>query len=385
MMIQVKCGSCGRQYKLPDETAGKRARCKACGEAMAIPAAKPAKQSDDDPLGLGSSGDPNAKDLSSLYGQAAYGSGSAMPLHEGEAVGFNPEVSFSAQTKHSAGKSLDMKLVAIAGGGALVLLIVVGVVLALVLGGGVGDDDAAGGSGLAVTGGAAANSSSSGSGFTPLTPEYVERDDPAGKPDDDDALANGPDDDGTDPDGSAGTAGGDADDDADDADEDEAIEPDGPLASGYPDRAGESHTFPTRGAFGIVLPEGVEYLMSTRIAVRAAPAEDGFWLSMEVHKLSGLDRRLASPISADGATLMRRGHRVEMPEGVEVSELELGEHKVHRLLYPVAEGQPVGVVEYVLKDGPYVVTVLGRYPADQPERLEQLDAAALSVRPKPWG
>lgn len=45
-MISVSCAACGKQYKLPDTLAGKKARCKACGQTIAIPAG----DLQDDPL-----------------------------------------------------------------------------------------------------------------------------------------------------------------------------------------------------------------------------------------------------------------------------------------------------------------------------------------------
>ena len=44
MSIVAICGSCQKKYKLPDEWAGKTAKCKACGQPMKIPAAGGASQ-----------------------------------------------------------------------------------------------------------------------------------------------------------------------------------------------------------------------------------------------------------------------------------------------------------------------------------------------------
>lgn len=39
-MVRAQCSSCGTQYKIPDEMAGKMAKCKKCGQAISIPAAE---------------------------------------------------------------------------------------------------------------------------------------------------------------------------------------------------------------------------------------------------------------------------------------------------------------------------------------------------------
>ena len=46
MAIAFKCPSCGQVYSVPEQSAGKKARCKACGNTVVIPAAgpSPAKQ-----------------------------------------------------------------------------------------------------------------------------------------------------------------------------------------------------------------------------------------------------------------------------------------------------------------------------------------------------
>lgn len=42
MAIQFKCPSCGQVYSVPEQTAGKKATCKACGNSLVIPGARPA-------------------------------------------------------------------------------------------------------------------------------------------------------------------------------------------------------------------------------------------------------------------------------------------------------------------------------------------------------
>ena len=41
MAIAFKCPSCGQVYSVPEQSAGKKARCKACGNTVVIPAAGP--------------------------------------------------------------------------------------------------------------------------------------------------------------------------------------------------------------------------------------------------------------------------------------------------------------------------------------------------------
>jgi ubiquitin-protein ligase len=38
-MIEFGCGSCGKRFRVPDEYAGRPAKCKACGAAVTVPAA----------------------------------------------------------------------------------------------------------------------------------------------------------------------------------------------------------------------------------------------------------------------------------------------------------------------------------------------------------
>ncbi len=43
-MIQFKCDGCGKQFAVPDQYAGRRARCKGCGTMVQVPTAAPAVQ-----------------------------------------------------------------------------------------------------------------------------------------------------------------------------------------------------------------------------------------------------------------------------------------------------------------------------------------------------
>jgi hypothetical protein len=48
MSISFACGQCGKDYEVPDELAGRRVRCKACGTVMRLPEASPLDSPDDD-------------------------------------------------------------------------------------------------------------------------------------------------------------------------------------------------------------------------------------------------------------------------------------------------------------------------------------------------
>ncbi len=48
-MIKFSCNECGKSYRVPDEYAGKRVRCKGCSQVTAIP------QVEDITLGSGES------------------------------------------------------------------------------------------------------------------------------------------------------------------------------------------------------------------------------------------------------------------------------------------------------------------------------------------
>lgn len=48
MTIKVSCGMCGKNYKAPDKAAGKRLRCKECGESIKIPEPEVEYGDDDD-------------------------------------------------------------------------------------------------------------------------------------------------------------------------------------------------------------------------------------------------------------------------------------------------------------------------------------------------
>ena len=39
-MISFTCDKCGKAFKLPDQYAGKTARCKVCGNALTVPEVK---------------------------------------------------------------------------------------------------------------------------------------------------------------------------------------------------------------------------------------------------------------------------------------------------------------------------------------------------------
>lgn len=140
---------------------------------------------------------------------------------------------------------------------------------------------------------------------------------------------------------------------------------------------------PTGKDYAIVVPSGLEVISTTRAAVRTKPLENGTWLSMEVHKLAGLERRQASPINTAKKTILMRGYTFALPAEAELTEIDSDHYKIHRLHYPAQPGQAVRKIVYVIKDGAYLITVEGRYPAEDAEALALLDEAAKSVQPKP--
>lgn len=360
-MIKFKCGSCDKAYQLPDNAAGRKARCKACGEAMVVPDA-PDDLFDDS----ASAGD----DLTSLYSSAD----SAEPIEPAaageEPLVFNPDIGFKHDPKEHRSAGLPKIYVFAGGGGALALIILV-VVIAIVMSGGDKDEDGKADA-LAFDPNVAAPAGrvnpSSGNTSGESDPES-----PVGEPEV------------SDPDGSDSEPPiiFDLEDtgDSDPPVEEPPVE-DPPVEE--PVEEGDdalSVTAPNSSSYAIVLPEGLELISKTRVAVRTSTHADGTWLSMEVHKLAGLDRREVSPVSADGSTVLLRGQRIAMPEGVEVSDLATDLYTAKRLLYPIKPGDKTRRVEYVIKDGPYLISVLGRFPVNDDARLAMLDEAAKSVQP----
>jgi DNA-directed RNA polymerase subunit RPC12/RpoP len=169
----------------------------------------------------------------------------------------------------------------------------------------------------------------------------------------------------------------------------------GPIASTDPDDTtpqtpsnplgtpaiNQSDVSPNGKPFAMDFPSDLNVISVTRTSVRTSPHADGTWLSMEVHKLAGLDRRESSPIASDRSTVLLRGRRIAMPAGVEVSDLATDHFTAKRLLYPKTAGAETRRVEYVIKDGPYLISVLGRFPVNDEARLAMLDEAAKSVQP----
>lgn len=131
-MIKFKCPSCDKQYQLPDNAAGRKARCKACGEAMVVPEAPDELFADDAPAG---------DDLSSLYSD----SDSAGPIDhiaaEESPMAFNPETSFQqgVSKPKAVMPPLPMKLILAGAGGAVALIVIV--VVAIVMMSGKGGQD----------------------------------------------------------------------------------------------------------------------------------------------------------------------------------------------------------------------------------------------------
>jgi hypothetical protein len=138
---------------------------------------------------------------------------------------------------------------------------------------------------------------------------------------------------------------------------------------------------PVGGAFGINLVGDLKVVSVTRVAIRTEPLADGTWLSMEVHKLAGLERRQATPILEPDKSILLRGRRTDIPAGVETTELKSEHLTLYRLLYPQVQGQPTRRVVYVAKDGPLLITLFGNLPTGDVERLAEFDAAAMSIQP----
>lgn len=386
-MIQTKCGSCGKAYRLPEAAAGKKAKCKACGHVMAVPAAEESSM-------------PGGEGIS-LDALAALGDGQDVdgPPDGGTALGFDPTVSMKTpRPKMPLGLLLGI------GGGAVVLL-VIGVIVAVLLTGG-GDEDEQQSRNTDNNTTPANNDADAASGgiadspFAHLGPDNLPE--PTDKPDTD------PDTDAdaelaelaelADPDGTTGPdadAPGDADTPTGDADDDNGTDDD-PVSNDDPaDDLTEQpeeqpapqddvedlpgYARPTNSDYAIALPPDYEVISQTRVALRTRPMADGRWLSMEVHRLSGLDRRAAAPVDAEGDTVLMRGRRVPIPEGAVLSELSSDAFTIHRLLYPEPDGDGPREVAYVMKDGPYLITVRGRFVPGEADQLEALDAAAKSV------
>jgi hypothetical protein len=82
MPIAVEC-ACGKRYKVPDDAAGKKFRCKECGEALTVPGAKPAKPA--------ASRDAPARRPSSAPGQPARRPSAGTPARKPAAGAASPD------------------------------------------------------------------------------------------------------------------------------------------------------------------------------------------------------------------------------------------------------------------------------------------------------
>lgn len=112
-MPVVSC-SCGKKYKVSDETAGKKIRCKECGETIAVPggnsvAKKPAKSEDDDLDWDNLSNDELSEGDASTPAPA--------PPRRGSAAGSKPKA--AAESRSSGGGPSPIKMV----GGVLAMLL----------------------------------------------------------------------------------------------------------------------------------------------------------------------------------------------------------------------------------------------------------------------
>lgn len=366
-MIAFKCATCGKDYKLPDNTAGRKARCKACGEAMVVPEA---------PDDLFDDGPAMGDDLTSLYASNEPSEVIEQPAVAEDPLAFNPEVAFQRSDKPAATPQLPMKLIIGAGSGVLGLIVIVVVIVIVMAGGDDAGDTSTNGLAFNTEVGTSSDASANPFGSTPrperVTPEPTTPDTdtpdprPETNPADPDVETNEPE----------TPVTNESEDDADtDAEPETDVEPQ------FVPVAVPGLLAPTSSDYALVLPDELELISQTRVAVRSAPLEDGTWLSMEVHKLAGLDRRAESVVSEDGSTVLLRGRRIVVPAGVEISEIVSDRYTIKRLLYPVQTGSDIRRVEYVIKDGPYLISVLGRYPASDAARLVMLDDAAKSVQP----
>lgn len=363
-MIKFKCASCDKAYQLPDNAAGRKARCKACGEAMVVPDA-PDELFDDS----ASAGD----DLTALYGSSDSAESIQHVAAAEDPAAFNPEVGFQHHPKQHR-SSGPPKIFILAGAGAALLLLIIVVVVVAVMGG--DDKNQDNSAALAFDPNAAVpagqgsrpagnNTSNPGTtGGTDPKPPVIEPELPDPDPEvvePETPVTVDPEDTG-DPDPPV----------EEEPDEQDPVE----VLPGLPSAAS-----PNSSSYAIVMPEGLNLISKTRVAVRTSPHEDGTWLAMEVHKLAGLDRRATSPIADDRSTVLLRGRRIAMPAGVEISDLPTDHFTAKRLLYPKKSGETTRRVEYIIKDGPYLISVLGRFPANDDARLAMLDEAAKSVQP----
>ena len=364
-MIKVKCESCDKVYQLPDSAAGRKARCKACGEAMVIPDA-PDDLFDDSPS--------TSDDLTSLYSSSDPSEVIDHSIASEDPMAFNPETSFQQSTKSRSVSPLPMKFILAGAGGGLALVLIVVVIIVVMSGN--GDDDQNDSSGaLAFDAGASAPSGQ------PVRPEP--------------GTNTTPNTDTSEPDSSGETVEPEPEvvvepidltpPDSEDTDDLTGVDTAEPIEAPdtvIPVQAGSNLlSAPTSAEYAIMLPADLDLISQTRVAVRTTALEDGTWLAMEVHKLSGLDRRAKTPVNEDGSTVLVRGRRVAMPTGVEVSEIASDHYTIQRLLYPERVGQDTRRVEYVIKDGPFLISVLGRFPTGDAARLAILDEAAKSVQP----
>lgn len=374
-MIHVTCASCSKEYKLPDNTAGRKARCKACGEAMIVPEA---------PDDLFDDGTPAGDDLTALY-SGGHGSEVIDQSDAGEApLAFDPEAVFQHQPKAVKWEP-SFKLIYGSAAAGVGLLVIGAIALLIILTSDGKEDDGPDGLDFDTTAGVPSIGAGAPSADTKPDTDTGDTENPATDPEPDpDPDDLDPPSTGTDPTGDDETTPPDTDDPAVDPDTETDTEPEteGPTEEPGPEVPPAGVLLaPTSSAYAIALPGELEVVSQTRVAIRTAPHADGTWLSMEVHKLAGLDRRAVSPVAEDGSTVLIRGRRVAMPAGVEVSEIATDRYTLTRLLYPKQDGEELRRVEYVVKDGPYLISVLGRYPADDQARLALLDEAAKSVQP----
>ena len=132
MTIEFHCGNCHRPFKVPDDFAGKRAKCKTCGQIVEVPnPAGPAAPSGLPPLGQSAD-----LDLSGLEGALAAEQQSTAPTGPGP-FGASPLDGplAPAPRKRSDSDVSPAVWIAVGGGGAAVLVLAVVMAVMMLTGG----------------------------------------------------------------------------------------------------------------------------------------------------------------------------------------------------------------------------------------------------------
>ena len=123
MAIVFKC-ECGRGFKVPDEAAGKKVKCKDCGEAVRVPAAKAAKQK------VASSAPADEDDYGMDFGLREDDLPTALPPRKSELQDYEPK-----KKKAAGSDSAPRRKKKKGGGNTTVIVIVVVALIAVGVGG----------------------------------------------------------------------------------------------------------------------------------------------------------------------------------------------------------------------------------------------------------